>query len=144
MLRLLTVCVGVSFVAGACKSVCSAEPIIHAELLGSFPDGQSLASATESGDGVHMAAVASDGGNMQVWVDGKRGAEFGFVDEPVFSPDGNHLAYIAEKQKKWVVVRDGHSSAECDVVSEGLARVFAGRGSVGVLCADWGEEGRRR
>ena len=35
----------------------------------------------------------------------------------VFSSDGNHVAYAAQRSKKWFVVLDGQQGAEYDLVA---------------------------
>jgi hypothetical protein len=53
-----------------------------------------------------------------VVVDGHAGAEYDLLGDgtPIFSPDGKHVAYVAWRGAKELVVVDGQPGAECERV----------------------------
>lgn len=64
------------------------------------------------------------GGGMATVIDGKEGKHYDYVGEPVFSPDGKHVAYKARHGKKWFVVVDGQEGRAYDDVGAGESLVF--------------------
>jgi hypothetical protein len=61
-----------------------------------------------SADGKHSAYGAMRNGKGWVVLDGQKGPTFLEVGEPVFSPDGRSVAYLARVRKdEWAVVRNG-------------------------------------
>jgi len=58
-----------------------------------------------SWDGRHVAFTTPRGQKTQrVIVDGKAGAEYDAVTDPIFSPDSRRVAYVVRKGGKWLVV----------------------------------------
>src|SRR5207302_11284832 len=84
---------------------------VSERLLVSAADLQQVRSGTlaVSADGRHVAYALKDGdGDAAKYVmvlDGKPGAKYGFVERPLFSPDGKRLAFIAfaDNEVFWVV-----------------------------------------
>jgi hypothetical protein len=87
-----------------------------------------IADPTYSSDGRHLAYFERHGDRVRVVLDGKPGqtydeirlplrslddrlfgldTRFNIAPEPLFSPDGRHLAYMARRGAKWMVVEDG-------------------------------------
>jgi hypothetical protein len=55
-----------------------------------------------------------------VILDGHAGAEYDGIAGPmVFSPDSKHAVYVANKDKKWLMVIDGQVCAEYDQILKG-------------------------
>ena len=50
-------------------------------------------------------------------VDGRPEPEYEDVGQPVFSPDGRHVAYAAKARERWFVVTDGQPGPEWEWVS---------------------------
>jgi hypothetical protein len=74
--------------------------------------GRSIEAAL-SADGKRLALIgrslprAGEQAKFRVWSQGAFGPEYEEVYEPVLSPDGRHLAYVARRGGKWRVVLDG-------------------------------------
>ena len=49
-------------------------------------------------------------------VDGQAGEGYDGVDSPLFSTDGRHVAYAAQKGEKWMVILDGRTVGEYDAI----------------------------
>jgi hypothetical protein len=73
-----------------------------------------------SPDGRHTAVVMQ-GGKCRVDVDGKIGAEYDGIGlgNPFFSPDSQHVAYVAFSGGKSLAVIDGKASTSFDLVGSG-------------------------
>ncbi len=73
--------------------------------------------------GVRFAAGVQDGDGMRV-VDetGKKGREFSSVSWPVFSPDGQVVAYSGQEETSWVMVVGGKPGARFDRVGRAVFR----------------------
>jgi hypothetical protein len=54
-----------------------------------------------------------------VVVDEQQSKPYDSVGEPVFSPDGGHVAYVARLGEKWHVVIDGQARGEYNGILEG-------------------------
>ena len=71
-------------------------------------------------DGKHLAYAASDGTDGDAWtyfLDGKPyGKKVGSVYPPVFSANGRHIAWEAERDKKPVLIVDGEEIATTEEV----------------------------
>jgi hypothetical protein len=52
-------------------------------------------------------------------LDGRRGPDYDLTTGFVFSPDGQHLAYVARENDKWFVVVDGQREPDYDAISRG-------------------------
>ena len=63
-----------------------------------------------------MAYVAEDYPFKFVVVDGQKGRWYDSIARasPIFSPDGNRVAYMARKGNKWRVVVDGEEGRKYD------------------------------
>jgi hypothetical protein len=95
------------------------------------PSFASVSSPEYSLDGRHLVYIGQLGlGRAMVVVDGQPGAEFAqIIDEPVLSPDGQHMGYLAMRNRELVQVLDGRVTGLGDLVPEksfsfaGLARI---------------------
>ena len=80
--------------------------------------------ATLTPDGLHYAYVTQGGANGRltesVIRDGVPDPEFDAVSSrgPLWSPDGQHVAYIARDRVRWLVVRDGEPGPLYDAVQD--------------------------
>jgi hypothetical protein len=67
-----------------------------------------------SPNGKHIACDNAQGSGSsliyQYILDGQAQNQYDYAGVPEFSPDSNHFAYVAEKNKKWFVVVDGKES----------------------------------
>jgi Tol biopolymer transport system component len=81
--------------------------------LGEWVTGESF--FVFSRDGRHVA-YRTGVTRMRIVVNGKEQEEYGLVGNPVFSPDGGHIAYLAAGNywKKWFCVVDGRPGAIYD------------------------------
>jgi hypothetical protein len=117
---------------------------VQKELLG--PLASEVRGIVNSSDGRHLAYITRRGQKQFVVVDGQARAEYDGIlkGSPIFSPDGNHFAYIAAigglvftpdgkrvsppagfdvervgiKPQRQFVVMDGHSGTECDEIGD--------------------------
>ena len=83
-------------------------------------DYENIASLVFSADGSRFGFmfVAEQDGPSRVFVDGKAGAAYDYIatGTPIFSPNGEHLAYAAEIEGKWRVVIDGKEGDAYDSI----------------------------
>ncbi len=70
-----------------------------------------------SANSTHWAYVArqEDGSVVRV-LDGKESRAYDAISRPVFSPDGNHLACLVTRQKKYYTLRDNEEIGPYDMV----------------------------
>jgi len=59
-------------------------------------------------------------GMNAIWLSMVNLPAFDGVEKPIFSADGQRMAYTARKGKKWIVVVNGQPSAEYDLGIENL------------------------
>ncbi|NLG85109.1 MAG: hypothetical protein GX493_11005, partial [Firmicutes bacterium] len=78
-----------------------------------------VAYLTFSPDGRRFAYAADSGTKQFMVVDGRAGPEYDATGEPVFSPDGRHIAYVAmDSDKKRCVVLDGKEGEKYDWIEK--------------------------
>ena len=60
-----------------------------------------------------------DGDDVSVMFDSKKGPSYGAIDinTPIFSPDSEHIVYIARKAEKWCAVTDSNEHECYDGIS---------------------------
>jgi hypothetical protein len=91
--------------------------VVDGKAFGAFDDTSEETFASDptvrpvvfSPDSAHWAAPVKAGDKWALWVDGAAaGTEtYDGVASPVFGPVGLHHAFVAKKNKQWVVVLDG-------------------------------------
>ena len=87
-------------------------PTAREEVLGSPPLLALAASTVASEDGQHLAFVVRRGVKFTVWHDGAEGDAYRRINQVLFSTQGAHLAYVANKDEDVdVVVLDGKELA---------------------------------
>lgn len=76
-----------------------------------------------SSDGMRYAYVLVDAGKYKVILDGKEGQSYHEITNLCFSPDSNHLAYIAKQDNRYSLVFDGLISKGYDGIVSGSLRI---------------------
>ena len=92
------------------------------------PNSKSMAYAavvaTDPAKGYSLMGGMADHKSAKVFivVNGRAGDGYDGIslDTLTFSPDGNHLAYIARRDAKWTLVADGQAGADYDEVVRSL------------------------
>ena len=95
--------------------------IVHEQLLGTIVGAEGH--ATYCRNSCRAAIIVSNNGKKSLFVDGNYGHVYDDIEDtavgtyPIFSDDGQHVAYVAKKGAFWCVVEDEHEGPMCDDVS---------------------------
>jgi len=82
---------------------------------------------------------AKAGQKSFVVVDGNEGRPYDTVGSPIFSPDGSRLAYVAEVEKRWLLVVDGKEEGVPEGIEGQLHFSPDGRRLAYIAHRDWKE-----